>query len=48
MQKAREMLRRREIEQEMGLEPGALDGNATKELNQANQNENVVSNQGQE
>jgi hypothetical protein len=48
MQKAREMLRRREIEQEMGLEPGALDGNATKELNQANQNENMVSNQSQD
>lgn len=40
MQKAREILRRREIEQELGLPEGALNGLSTKQLNQ---NENVVS-----
>ena len=40
MQKAREILRRREIESEMGLEEGALDGIKQRQLDiQEDQNE---------
>jgi hypothetical protein len=51
MQKAREILRRREIESEMGLEEGALDGFKQKQLDiQEDQNEqqDMVSDQSQE
>jgi capsid protein len=49
MQKAREILRRREIESEMGLDEGALDGFKQKQLDiQEDQNENMVSDSSQE
>jgi capsid protein len=49
MQKAREILRRREIEAEMGLDEGALDGFKQKQLDiQEDQNEDMVSDSSQE
>lgn len=49
VQKAREILRRREIESEMGLDEGALDGFKQKQLDiQEDQNEDMVSDSSQE
>ena len=50
MQRAREIVRRREIEQEMGLDEGALDGFKQKQLDiqeDANEQQDVVSDQGE-
>jgi hypothetical protein len=49
IQKAREILRRREIESEMGLDEGALDGFKQKQLDiQEDQNANMVSDSSEE